>query len=398
MDLEDNVAIEGDDQTSAPVTAPAEEAAAPATARDAVRLAFEQAKVKASDQEEERADRAARSASKGEAPGANEGEDTGKPTLDRTRDPRGKFVKAGATETPSIENAALEAAEAHETPKEEVPSAVAGPLKPPPGWSAAARIQFEKLPPEVREAVAKRESEVAAGFQAKEAVIQKYKGLETYTPMIEGSGLSHAEFTKRAVEWEQSLKTNPVGTLLHVAKLGNVDIIRLAQQIVQSRGGPQAQGQPQQQAAPQPQQPQPDIASIVEAKLAERERAVAERQAHGTVDQFLADPKNIHAEAVAEDMAFYISTKRADTLEQAYEMACYAHPEIRALLIRQAGANPGAVSETERARRRASEAKAAAKTTIGAPSGLPPNVKKDAHPATIRDAVRMAYEKAREQA
>jgi len=393
MDLEENVAIEGGEETLAPVTAPAEEAAAPATARDAVRLAFEQAKVKAADQEEERADRAARIASKGDAP-APEGEDTGKPTLDRTRDPKGKFVKTGATETPAVENAAHEAPETHQ---EEAPAAVAGPLKPPPGWSAAARIQFEKLPPEVREAVAKRESEVAAGFQAKEAVIQKYKGLETYTPMIEGSGLSHAEFTKRAVEWEQSLKTNPIGTLLHVAKLGNVDIVRLAQQIVQQRGGqPQAQTAPaQQQAAPQP---QPDIASIVEAKLAERERAVAERQAHGTVDQFLSDPKNIHAEAVADDMAFYISTKRADTLEQAYEMACYAHPEIRALLIRQAGANPGAVSETERARRRASEAKAAAKTTVGAPSGLPPNVKKDAHPATIRDAVRMAYEKAREQA
>lgn len=385
----DDAALNGGEQTPAPVTpaipaAPAEPAPHE-TARQTVRRAFEQAQTKAAERDEQnRAPRAEpqMEAVKEPAEGTNEG----KPLTDRTRDQQGRFVKGEGQEQAPVEKAAQESPEGAEPVKDEPTTGVA--LRIPPGWSAAARAQYANLPPEVKEAVAKREGEVASGFQA----LQKYKGLETYTPMIEGSGISHAEFTKRAVEWEQSLKTNPVGTVLHVAKLASVDIVELARQIMQ-QGGPQAMPphlrqsaqQVVQQAAAQP-QAQPDFRALIHQELAERD-------AHSSVEDFLSDPKNIHAEAVADDMALLISNKRADNLEQAYEMACWAHPEIRALLIRQASATPAAVSETERARRTASEARAAAKATVGAPSGPRPE-KKDDRPsnAPVRYDVRRAYQ------
>ena len=379
----DDAALPGGEQTPAPVTPAPAEPAPHETARQSVRRAYEQAQAKAAEREEK-----ARAPALAAVPMEREegGEDPGKPAIDRTRDPQGRFVKGEGQEQAPIEKLAQEASEGEQPTKEE-PAVVA--LRPPHGWTAAARAQWGLLPPEVKEAVIKREAEVAAGAQARAKEVERYKGLETYTPIIEGSGISHAEFTKRAVEWEQSLKTNPVGTLLHVARLTGIDLVRLAQAI-QQQGGQQAVMQQQApQSQPQPAPQSQDINALIEQKLAERD-------AHQSVDEFLSDPKNIHAESVADDMALLITSGRADNLEQAYEMACWAQPEIRALLIRQASANPGSVSETERARRRASEAKAAAKATVGAPSGPRPE-KEQPLPKTTRDAVRRAYEEARER-
>jgi hypothetical protein len=391
---DDDVALPGGEQTHAPVTPAPAEPAPHETARQTVRKAFEEAQARAAEKDEARRTPGEKTGSEPRAPAATDSSeplsDPSKPTLDRTRDQQGRFVKGEGQEQPPGEKPAQEAPAAPQT-QEEPAGAVA--LRPPPGWSAAARAMYASLPPEIKEAVAKREGEIATGMQA----IQHYRGLETYTPMIEGSGISHAEFTKRAVEWEQSLKTNPVGTVLHVAKLGNVDIVRLAQQIMQQAGqqgyqsAPPANARQAVQQSYQDAQAQPDIEALLERKLAERE-------AHETVDDFLSDPANIHAEAVSDDMALLITNGRADNLRQAYEMACWAHPEIRALLIREASANPAAVSETERARRRASEAKAAAKATVGAPSGPRPE-QKDTRPpnATVRYDVRRAYEQVRDR-
>ena len=386
MTPEDDAALDGGEQTPALAPVPAiSEAPPPTNVKGTVRQAYEQAQAKAAERDErERAPRPPQGVEE-----RVEGSNEGKPALDRTRDPHGRFARGEVNERDHQETkAALEALDAAPEAPQQPPEGVV--LRPPPGWSAAARAQFGLLPPEVKEAVAKREADVATGMQ----VLQRYKGLETYTPAIEASGISHAEFTKRAVEWEQSLRTNPIGTLLHVARLGNVDIVRLAQQIQQQGGQQPQQRSPAQQAvaqtyqqvrqqAPQPQQ---DFRAIIRQEFAERE-------AHGAVDEFLSDPKNIHAEAVADDMALLITNGRADDLEQAYEMACWARPEIRALLIRQAGANPGSTSEADRARRTASEARSAAKATVGAPSGPRPEKKDDRPPnAPVRYDVRKAYQ------
>ena len=78
MELDNDAALNGGEQTPAPVTP-----APIADRRDAVRRAFEQAKAKVSEQDEARAPRAVRtdeSADEG-------GQDPGKPATDRTRDP-----------------------------------------------------------------------------------------------------------------------------------------------------------------------------------------------------------------------------------------------------------------------------------------------------------------------
>ena len=403
----DDAALTGGEQTHAPVTPAVPAEPAPnETARQTVRKAFEQAQAKAAerDEREQRAPRTpAESILQAVADRAMaDGEDPGKPTLDRTRDQQGRFVRGEGQEQAPVEKPAEAAPDAAQPPQ---PGAIA--LRPPNGWNAAAKVLYANLPPEVKEAVAKREGEVAAGAQARAQELQPYRGLETYTPVIHASGLTHAEFTKRAVEWEQALNTQSLNTALHVTGLAwqratdpvekqilQVHYQALAQ-AMQQRGrlAPQQAAQNFQQQ--QFQQPQPQQPDDLEARI---QKVIAERDAHQTVDEFLADPQNIHAETVADHMAWLIGSKQADSLEQAYDMACHAHPEIRALLTRQASATPGSVSETDRARRQASEARAAAKATVGAPSGPRPEQKDNRPPnATVRYDVRRAFEQVRDR-
>ena len=83
MELDNDAALNGGEQTPAPVTPAPVEEAPPATARDAVRRAFEQAKAKVSEQDEARAPRAVRTDESTD----EGGKDPGKPATDRTRDP-----------------------------------------------------------------------------------------------------------------------------------------------------------------------------------------------------------------------------------------------------------------------------------------------------------------------
>ena len=370
MELEaDDLGTDTLAQDTAPHARP-DPAPEPEHVKGAVREAYERAKEvaeAAGDPEKLEAIRVRRAKDGRFEPKGDDARETPK---QRPDSPQGQEKPIGDNQKPAPEDA---------LPKEGDPPAV---LKPPVGWNAQARADFAKLPTHVQQAVAQREAEVNKGF----AILAEYKGLEQFTPVIKASGLTHAQFTENAVNWERSLKSNPIHTIMRAAQVGGVDMVRLARDIVARSGGQPQQGQA---AQPQPQAIQPQqIEQIVERRLTARERAVAEQKANQTAQEFLADPKNVHAEAVVDDMVALIQAGRAKDLPAAYEMACWARPDIRALLIKQqsAPANP---------RRAADQARSAARTTVGAPTGRPPAAQ-SALPQTRRDAVREAYRLARE--
>jgi len=360
---QDDINLVDDGVTDAP------ESAEPEHVGDAVREAFAQAKEKAEagDDPEKLEQIRVRRAKDGRFD-RREGDDTQK--------------AAKAAQTPS-EAQEKPAAEKPAVPSEKDPQASDGPLvlKPPVGWSPQARADFAKLPPHIQQAVAQREREVNNGF----AKLAEYKGMDEHMPLIKASGLTAAQFTKNAVEWERSLKQNPVTTIMHAARVGGVDMVKLSQEILRRQGGQPAAIQPGAQR--QPAAIQPNVSQLVQQEFAKREFAAKQATASQTAEQFLADPANIHAEAVVDDMVALIRSGRAKDLPAAYEMACWARPDIRPLMIKSQG-QPS--NGTIRARA-ADQARAAAKATTGAPSGRPAATR-SAVPSTVRDAVRQAYE------
>jgi len=251
----------------------------------------------------------------------------------------------------------------------------------PPGWSAEAKAQFASLPHEVQAAIAKREQEVDRGFR----VLQDYKGLEEFTPIVRQAGMTHADVMRRAIEWENALIRDPVNTVLHVAKVAGVNLHAL----VNGRAGEAMQRH--EQAGPQPQRQTGPI--NVEATV---EHVLRKRDTETQVDAFLSDPANAHAEDVLDDMVALINSGRASTLQDAYDAACWMRPDIRQQLSSQTA--PAFVRDQQAQRAAAADqARRASRSISGSSAPGPTRDAARGQPTSIRDSLRDAMRSARGQ-
>ncbi|KEC75467.1 hypothetical protein RLPCCGM1_c0844 [Rhizobium leguminosarum bv. phaseoli CCGM1] len=316
---------------------------------------------------------------------------------DRQRDEHGRFAPKEtdktapaqqqaaapkATQTPAAANAAPAAQQTPQAqPQASEQQSAANAHRVPPGWSAEAKAQFATLPPEVQAAVAKREQEVDNGFR----VLQDYKGLEEFTPIVRQAGTTHADVMRRAIEWERSLQQDPVNTVLHVANMAGVNLRALVagqqDQVLQRR--PQ---QAQQQPSPQP--------VNVEATV---EQVLRKRDTETQVNAFISDPANVHAEAVLDDMVALISAGRASSLKDAYDAACWMRPDIRQQLISQAAPVNTIQDQTSQRAAAADQARRASRSISGSSAPGPTQGGNAGQPTSIRESLRSALHAARGQ-
>ncbi|MFF0919860.1 hypothetical protein ACFYE8_09150 [Rhizobium leguminosarum] len=253
----------------------------------------------------------------------------------------------------------------------------------PPGWSAEAKAQFATLPGEVQAAIAKREQEVDNGFR----VLQDYKGLEEFTPLIRQAGMTHADVMRRAIDWEKALIHDPVNTVVHVARMAGVNLHAL----VNGQMGEVLQRNPQ-QAGPQQGGPQPRSINV-EATV---EHVLRKRDTETQVDAFLSDPANAHADDVLDDMIALINAGRASSLQDAYDAACWMRPDIRRQLISQTAQAPVHQQQAQRAAA-ADQARRASRSISGSSAPGPTRDAARGQPTSIRDSLRDAMRFSRGQ-
>jgi len=125
-------------------------------------------------------------------------------------------------------------------------------------------------------------------------------------------------------------------------------------------------GQQQRQTNPELMQVQNELQQLKQARLAEQQSIQAAEQAQvtQTIDSFAADPKHIYFANVKAEMAALLSSNRAKDLTEAYEMACWARPDIRPLL-QQAEA----LRKQEELKAKAEKARKAGSSLTGSPTG-----------------------------
>jgi len=252
-------------------------------------------------------------------------------------------------------------------------------LAPPPGWAPAAKAAYASLPPEVQEAVARREVEVNNGL----AKLREYKGLDEYADMARTSGTTLKDALDRYRAAEDSLERDFFGGIANLCQMYQVHPMQLVQQFARVFGGQGGQ--------PQPGQPQPsqdmsllarqlrDTQDTVRTLISERERAEQD-----AINQHLADfsADHMYFEDVRADMALLIREGRAASLEEAYNKACRMHPEIGDLLIKEQAAPQNARARVDQARRASSGLK------TGAPVG---NNANGSQSNSLRDALNEAW-------
>ncbi|NNH46230.1 hypothetical protein HLI03_32095 [Rhizobium laguerreae] len=309
---------------------------------------------------------------------------------ERQRDEHGRFAPketdktvpaqqqpAAAAKTPQTPAAATAASAAQQTPQAQPQASEQQPAathRVPPGWSQEAKAHFGALPQEVQAAISKREQEVDNGFR----VLQDYKGLEEFTPIVRQAGTTHADVMRKAIDWEQSLIRDPVNTVIHVAKMAGVNLQALVagqqDQILQRR--PQ---QAQQQPTPQP--------VNVEATV---EQVLRKRDTETQVNAFISDPANVHAEAVLDDMVALISAGRSSSLKDAYDAACWMRPDIRQQLISQAAPATTVQDQTSQRAAAADQARRASRSISGSSAPGPTQGAGAGQPTSIRESLRTA--------
>jgi hypothetical protein len=285
---------------------------------------------------------------------------------DRVRGPDGKFAKVDEPEVKPIA-AKLVAPVADATKpvdvKLETPVAEVDPLapvmRPPPGWSPASKVAFDALPESVKADIVKRESEVNQGL----AKLQEYKPIEKYADMARQGNTTLDKALEQYVGIENLLRQDVVAGFERIAKNTGVDFRAVAQAYLARNGSA-----PQTGANEQPpqgyQQPRVDPNAIVSQAVAAFEQKQQARELQSMVTAFESDPKNRFVANVKPAMAVLLQNGMATDLQDAYDQACWANPEIRALINQ-----PQPISNVPNVKAAAlNQARSAAKATIGSPS------------------------------
>jgi hypothetical protein len=281
--------------------------------------------------------------------------------FERARDEQGKFAKKEEVAEP-VKVATKEAAEP-ETAKELTPTTQseavkteAKAIRPPDSWTPVAKAKFAEIPPEIQQEIARREEEVHKGFTKfdEERVLGKQiKDVITpYLPMIRAEGGDTVGAVSNLLQTAHMLRTDPRTAILNLAQRFGVDL---------GAGAPQ-----QQNVDPVVQQLQRQIYEMQQQQQQQyyMKEQHENAQVQSTIESFASDPKNLYFSNVREYMAVLLDAGKAQSLQEAYDMACRADPQVYPLWL-QAQQKQEATNKQEQA----NKARNAAVSVKGSPVG-----------------------------
>lgn len=285
----------------------------------------------------------------------------------RERGPDGKFI-AKAPET--VQDTTDQPSEAVAEPAKQLA------IRAPASWSPAAKATFDKLPPEVQQAVAKREQEIDHGLRRKSEEVKRYEPLEQLIAPRRAEwaaqGLDEATAIKTLLAAQDLLQQDPRKGLEFLARSYGVNIASLSAQ---------PQGQPYQ--AQPARDSHPEIAALKQQLQVLQSQVQTAQTAPivSQIDAFQNDPANLYFENVRDDMAVLLHNGKAADLKEAYDMACWMRPDIRPFL--QTAQAPAVTTQGK-----ATQARRAAVSVTGSPGQTA--IRKSN--GSIEDDIRAAFE------
>lgn len=311
--------------------------------------------------------------------------DTPEQAAERARDATGKFAKA--PEAPAaktiIDPAKPEAGAELQLPAETI--------VPPAAWSPAAKAAFANADPIIQQEALKREKDWEAGTAQRNEQAQRFNRLDSIlAPRRERfalAGLDETQAVQALFAAQDFLERDARGGLLYLCRQYGVH----PQTLLQAGGQAPAQAEP---IHPQLQAVLQEFNALkgVVTQQQQTSSQAALAQANSHIDQFRADPKNIYFENVKKDMAVLITSNQAKDLQDAYDKAIWASPEIRPLLL-QAQQTAAAKAAQDAAAAKVAAAKAASGSVTGSPAPGSSGGQGQT-PANLRDALSQAWDQA----
>jgi hypothetical protein len=247
-------------------------------------------------------------------------------------------------------------------------------LAPPAAWKGAAKTNWGRLPPAIKEQI---RNDVDALEKDRAEVAPLREMLDQNRGFLINEAGTVFEGVRQLLAFARMSVDSPVELINHIARQRGINLAALV-------GQP---GQPGTQQAPDPNHPlvaQQRRIEALEARLASQHDTTARDQ----IAAFSANPAYPFFQDVRQQMGALMEAGQAKTLEQAYEMAAWANPQIRAQLLAQQAEQAQAVKAAELARAKA--ANAANLTGSPAVAGARPNGA-GGQPDSIRDSLVSAF-------
>lgn len=257
------------------------------------------------------------------------------------RDDRGRFAAKDTAEDAPAEAAPAE--EKTDQPAEAKPEEAATPPIPAPvSWSAAEKASWDKLPREAQEAIQRRESDVARGFQQKADEVKAFEPLRQvlapHADRLTKTGRSPVEVIGQLLDVHAGLEVSPYEVFPVIARMYGVDLTRLVPGAGAANGQMDENGNPVIAHLQQTVQQLQDRLRNTEQFQTQQQRAASEAQQQRAADEYgtfvsKAATDYPHLEAVRQDMARLIQAGVSDNLADAYEKATWARPDIRERIL-----------------------------------------------------------------
>ncbi len=251
--------------------------------------------------------------------------------------------------------------------------------KAPQSWKEEYKAQFNALPDAIQEEILRRETDYSKGIQ-RYAETAKYGEtlkpvVDNWQPYLNELGVRPEQAFDALLNAEKRLRTSsPAEKLQTFHKLAQDYGIDLGQAPEQQQLDPNVQ-----HALSRVQQLEEHIR---QQQYAQQQSQQSELQK--TIEGFASDPKHPHFESVRDDMSKLLQAGYAESMDEAYEKAIWARPDIRSTLLADE-ATKRIKDEAEKAK----QAKQRASSIKGSPSG----VEVRAAGATIRSDVEDAWSK-----
>lgn len=349
----------------------------------------------------------------GDAAAADGGAAAGDRGDTRERDASGRFKERrykepkAAKPAPGAESAPPEGQQQQQAD----PNAQAQPqardvTKPPSTWSPKERAAWANIPPDARAAIHRREADFMAGqsqlLPDARFGAEMTKTLEPFKLFMETEGATPAQAVHELLRSAYVLRTGTAqqkyGTIANIAQRYGIDLRAFA---------PRPQVGPNGQPVPQPAQQQqfrdPRVDDLLRSMQSEAQQRVAAEtaQTESTVNRWMnevdakGELKRPYVGDVMNDMAAMIPQLQAadptlthvQALEQAYERATWANPEIR-VLLQQAQQTQATAQQRAESQRRAAGARRGASVNVPRRGALPPQPQTGSLEDTIADEAR----------
>ena len=259
-------------------------------------------------------------------------------------------------------------------------------VQPPVDWAPEVKAKWQELPPDVQSAVAAREAHINETLRETAGIRQDYDDFNAmiapYEPLMQAEGAGDAfqaiqGLMNTTATLAMGSAQQKAGKIAAMINHYGVDINTLDEIL---SGQAPAQQQPQTPSDPRIDQ----IWNRMQAAEQGQYRQQQE-EAQTSIQTFAADPKNVHFQSVKNTMADFIEIADKNgqnmTLEEAYQRACLADPQI-APLVTAEFANQTAQSHQQTV----AGARRAAGSIMGKPAGGAGNAITD--DMSLRDTIK----------